>query len=168
MKTSRWVAAVVIGLAVLVITCQSTFRITKAPVSMSLPEMGNEDFAVARILNATDRNRTYGADGSNAFGNRSAILSFCYWDIQPEHSMGELKSNSIWRLEFREDPSKHVALMGTFIRLKDDFYGDLADRASASAKISAFVFIQGFNVAFVASMPKRVGTGSSNCEPKHA
>jgi esterase/lipase superfamily enzyme len=62
--------------------------------------------------------------------------------------MGELESPSIWRLEFREDPEKHVVILNTVVRSKDEFFGDLKDRIRASKKSSAFLFVHGYNVTF--------------------
>jgi esterase/lipase superfamily enzyme len=62
--------------------------------------------------------------------------------------MGELESPSIWRLEFREDPSKHVVLLSTSVSSKDKYFADLAARVRASPKSSAFLFIHGYNVRF--------------------
>lgn len=153
MKTSRWVAipAVVVGLAVLIVASLFTLRMAASPPTMSPePPVDGKNFAVVRALYATDRNRTPGAKPAEAFGNGRATLSFGYCDVSipRDHRMGELESPSIWRLEFREDPAKHVALLSTVIRSKDEFFGDLVARVRASARRSAFVFVHGYNVTF--------------------
>jgi esterase/lipase superfamily enzyme len=62
--------------------------------------------------------------------------------------MGELEAPSIWRLEFREDPAKHVVLLSAIAQPKDKFFTDLAARVRASARASAFLFVHGYNVTF--------------------
>lgn len=110
----------------------------------------DKNFAVVRVLYATDRNRTASAQPAKAFGKGRAAVSFGYCDVSipRDHRMGELESPSIWRLEFREDPAKHVVILNTVVRSKDEFFADLKDRIRASKKSSAFVFIHGYNVTF--------------------
>lgn len=84
----------------------------------------------------------FGGDRSNfTYGT-------CDVSIPRDHRMGELESSSIWRLEFREDPTKHVVLLGTTITSKDKFFADVAARVRQSPKNSAFLFVHGYNVTF--------------------
>jgi esterase/lipase superfamily enzyme len=62
--------------------------------------------------------------------------------------MGELESPSIWRLELREDPAKHVVLLNTTISAKEKFFADMAARVRQSPRSNAFLFVHGYNVAF--------------------
>jgi esterase/lipase superfamily enzyme len=62
--------------------------------------------------------------------------------------MGELESPSIWKLEFREDPAKHLVLLSVLVQPKDKYFTDLAARVRASAQASAFLFVHGYNVTF--------------------
>ena len=164
MKTSRWVAiaAVVVGLAVMIIASPWYFYTGAASTSSPKPPepstsspkppkpVDGKNFAVVRVLFATDRNRTPGAKPTEAFGKGRATLSFgnCDVSIPRDHRMGELESPSIWRLQFREDPAKQVVLLSTVIKSKDEFFGDLVARVRASARSSAFVFVHGYNVTF--------------------
>lgn len=109
-------------------------------------EGGN--FAVIRVLYATDRD--YKPHAIEKFGNDRGKLSLgcCDVSIPRDHRMGELESPSIWRLEFREDPANHVVLLSTVVRSKNDFFAELAARVRDSARSSAFVFIHGYNVTF--------------------
>jgi esterase/lipase superfamily enzyme len=113
-----------------------------------LPRLGS--FAVVRVLYATDRNRTSEVKPAEMFGNDRGTLRFGYCEVSiPRgHRIGELESPSIWRLEFREDPDKHVVLLNTVIRSKDDFFEDLRARVHDSVKSSAFLFVHGYNVTF--------------------
>lgn len=62
--------------------------------------------------------------------------------------MGELESPSIWRLEFREDPEKHVVLLNVNVTTKDDFFADLSQLIRNSSRQQAFLFVHGYNVTF--------------------
>lgn len=121
-----------------------------APRAPSADGEINKNFAVVRVLYATDRNRTMSPKPAKAFGNSRAAVSFGYCDVSipRDHRMGEVESPSIWRLEFRDDPAKHVVILSTIVRSKDEFFEDLKDRIRASGKSSAFVFIHGYNVTF--------------------
>lgn len=105
---------------------------------------------VVRIFYATDRNRTSEAKPAEMFGNDRGTLSFgyCNVSIPRGHRIGELESPSIWRLEFHEDPDKHVVLLNTVFRSKDEFFEDLRARVRDSVKSSAFLFVHGYNVTF--------------------
>lgn len=111
---------------------------------------GDEDYAVVRVLYATDRNHIADAKPAEAFGGERAALSYGYCDVSipREHRLGELEKPSIWRLEFREDPAKHVVLLSTVVSSEDEFFRDLAARVTMSAGGSAFLFVHGYNVAF--------------------
>jgi esterase/lipase superfamily enzyme len=127
---------------------------SRPTATMSAPSSqapGGKNYAVVRALYATDRNRTNSADPAEAFGSLRSTLSFGYCEVSipRDHRMGELESPSIWRLELRENPAKHVVLLQTVVKSKDEFFGDLAARVRASASnSSAFVFVHGYNVSF--------------------
>lgn len=111
---------------------------------------GDEDYAVVRVLYATDRNHIADAKPAEAFGGERAALSYGYCEVSipREHRLGELEKPSIWRLEFREDPAKHVVLLSTVVASEDEFFRDLAARVAMSAGGNAFLFVHGYNVAF--------------------
>jgi len=62
--------------------------------------------------------------------------------------MGALESPSLLRLEFREDPAKHVVVLNVVVQPKDQFFVGLAMRVRASPERSAFLFVHGYNVTF--------------------
>lgn len=159
MKILRWLALGVavlalVGVVGLYFALQFSSRLGEAPVTSSLPDPDEgKEYAVVRTFYATDRNRTTSAVPAEVFGNRRAALSLGYCDVSipRDHRMGALEAPSIWRLEFREDPAKHVVLLSTVVRSKDEFFVDLASRVKASSRTSAFVFVHGYNVTFEAA-----------------
>ena len=107
-------------------------------------------YATMRVFFATDRNRIAPA-GHPAFGaSRGARLSLgtCEVSIPRDHRMGELESPSILRLEFHEDPERHVVLLRTTVMASARFYDDLAARVRQSGERSSFLFVHGYNVSF--------------------
>ena len=62
--------------------------------------------------------------------------------------MGELEGPSIFRLEFRSDPEKHVSVVSLRMEDRDAFLRRVSDRVRISRRRQALVFIHGFNVSF--------------------
>ena len=75
-------------------------------------------------------------------------LGTCQVSVPKDHQVGALESPSVLRLEFREDPERHVVLQNVECRPAEDFYRELRTCVDRSADKEAFVFIHGFNVGF--------------------
>ena len=109
-------------------------------------------YAVVRTFFATDRNVTGNNEPDKVFGDGrgSSDLNYgsCDVSIPRDHRMGELESPSIWKLEFREDPKKHIVLLETSIKPRETFYSEIAEKVASFPKSSALVFVHGFNVSF--------------------
>lgn len=122
------------------------------PMPKSIPEIPESELAYAtvKVFYATDRNLTANKNPSEMFGANRSQLKYgtCEVSIPRDHRMGELESPSIWRLEFREDASKHVVLLSVANTSKDKFFGDIRARVSKSKKNNAFIFVHGYNVSF--------------------
>ena len=103
-----------------------------------------------RVLFATDRNRTGETQPAAMFGGKRSTLTYgaCEVSIPREHRMGELESPSLLRLEFREDPEKHVVLLAVDVQGRQQFLDELEARARLAKKRSSFVFVHGYNVSF--------------------
>jgi esterase/lipase superfamily enzyme len=87
---------------------------------------------------------------SAAYGTERGKLELgtCEVSIPKVHEVGQLESPSVLRLEFREDTSRHVVLLGVQPEPADRFYADLHDCVGRSQHKSAFVFVHGYNVSF--------------------
>src|SRR5262245_37856345 len=127
-----------------------------APVTVqieSVPMRGGQgtakNAAVVRVLFAT--NRALVAGEAARFGADPGVdlsYGFCDVSIPRDHRMGELEAPSIWRLQFREDPEKHVVLVSTKSEAASEFYAQIATRVAESASRQALVFVHGFNQTF--------------------
>ncbi len=106
--------------------------------------------SVVRVFYATDREVNAGASVHERFGSERATLSYgvCLVSIPPGHKPGELETPSLLRLEFNEDPAKHVVLFKATPQPKDAFFSELSARVRRSPVQQAFVFIHGYNVTF--------------------
>ncbi len=87
--------------------------------------------------------------GVNYGGQRGSLeLGVCEVSIPPDHQVGELEAPTIFRLEIREDPTRHVVLLGAYPHNSEAFYDQLRDRVASSPRKNAFVFVHGFNTGF--------------------
>jgi hypothetical protein len=74
----------------------------------------------------------------------------CQVSIPWDHTIGKLESPVFLKLEYVEDPTKHVVLRGVTEQSSDAFYRNLRQtiqRAGKQVK-QALVFVHGFNVSF--------------------
>jgi esterase/lipase superfamily enzyme len=105
-----------------------------------------------------DRRR--GGDTPNEFysdqrrpeGGKSALeLGHCDVSIPYKHAPGEIERPSVWRLEFRELPAKHVMLLDVQPLARSQWQKDVRESVNASADRAAMVFVHGFNVDFASA-----------------
>ena len=75
-------------------------------------------------------------------------LGECRVSIPKYHEAGTIERPSILRLDFREDPRKHVVLQDVRQEPPDEFYASLKASVQASQQKAAFVFVHGYNVTF--------------------
>lgn len=118
-----------------------------APAAPTSPE---ENYAVVRTFFATDRKEAGNTAKGIAFGNKRGGVSYgsCDVSIPRGHKAGEMESPSWLRLEFREDPEKHIVMLRAERFGKDRFYEYIYEKVKASGKSNAFIFIHGYNVTF--------------------
>lgn len=104
-----------------------------------------------RVYFATDRNAT-GKDAPNKrFGGERGELRFgvCEVSIPRRHKPGNIESRSVWRLQFRENPDRHVVLKSVQPRTPDAFLSELArSMQMPEGRGDALIFIHGYTVTF--------------------
>jgi len=108
------------------------------------------EYAVVRVFFGTDRTLTASAKPDEMFGAGRAEVRYgaCEVSIPRDHRMGELEAPSILKLEFRENPAKHVVLLTAVTQPRDAFFTGVAARVGESDSKSAFLFVHGYNVTF--------------------
>ena len=118
----------------------------------------DKGFTRVRIFYATDRLRS--GDTPNEFYSdqrrpEDADVAFelgqCEVGIPYKHAPGEIERPSVWKLEFREDPAKHVVLLSVQSLARTAWQKDVRDNVSASPDRAALVFVHGFNVDFASA-----------------
>jgi esterase/lipase superfamily enzyme len=101
------------------------------------------------VLYATDRKLAPGT--ALSFGaDRGTGLTFGEAEvaIPDDHRMGELERPSIWRLEFREDPEKHVVTTAITTHTEAQFLQRAREILARSGTKQVLLFVHGFNVGF--------------------
>ena len=119
----------------------------------TMQDGGSENYAVVKVFYATDRQPTGNSAAGNFYGGDRQLdetLHFGTLDVSipRDHRMGHIERPSIWKLEFRQDPDKHVVLLSVLPKSEQEFYTDLANKVQSSASKDAFVFIHGFDNTF--------------------
>ena len=116
-------------------------------------ELGVEaaaNYATVRVFYATDRQSTNAADVSKRFGGDRGSLQYgtAMVSIPRNHQMGALEAPSIWKLEFRADPEKHVVLLNLVAMGPAAFFEGIEGKVKQSPRKSALLFVHGYNVTF--------------------
>ncbi len=83
-----------------------------------------------------------------SFGPESLDYGTCEVTIPPSHQTGRLDSPSVLRLEFTEDPQKHVVLHRVIKTDQDAFYDQMLQVMDQRPSRQGLVFIHGYNVSF--------------------
>jgi len=118
----------------------------------------DKGFSRVRVFYATDRQR--GGDTPNEFYtdqrrlDESALaldLGYCEVSVPYRHAPGEVERPSIWKLEFRENPAKHVVLLNVQPVEQNQWQADVRDSVNESEDKAALVFVHGFNVDFASA-----------------
>jgi esterase/lipase superfamily enzyme len=107
-------------------------------------------FTIVKVFYATDRKPTGASDPNEKYGGDrgTLVLGEAEVSIPRDHRLGELESPSIWRLEFSEDPEKHVVLKAVSEATPETFYKGIREKVAAAPDKSAFIFVHGYNVLF--------------------
>lgn len=123
-----------------------------APTRSSSPNPNvtrDQAFAQVTVMFGTDRGRT--PRGAGFGGGRGTGISYgeLAISIPQTHRTGEIEAPSLWKLEFREDPRKHMVILDRTPLTRAAFLNRVKARAQApGASGSSFVFVHGYNVAF--------------------
>jgi len=167
MRKSVWIVLIVASVAViggilLIRMIGSSLQDTFEEVSRTLEEVpkqgkdskdkvaGPKPFEIVQVFFATDRQRTTSEKPGQVYGVGRSDLTYgiCEVSIPRDHRLGKLESPSIWKLEFREDPEKHVVLLKVEAKNHDAYFEEISERVRSSTSKSAFLFVHGYNVTF--------------------
>jgi len=129
-----------------------------APAGMESAEVGSaeqastapEKYTVVKVFYGTDRERHATDDPNALYGGGRGALEYgtARVSIPREHKLGELESPKWYRLEFTENPEKHIVLLGAVPGSAAEVLGQLRAAVARADAPEVLVFIHGFNVSF--------------------
>ena len=110
-------------------------------------------YQVVQVFFATDRALGEHSPELQTFtGERSKTenltLGVAEISIPRDHRMGELEAPSLLRLEFRQDPNKHVVLLKAKPLNSEEFHLALRNKLKGDKKKQILVFVHGYNTTF--------------------
>jgi esterase/lipase superfamily enzyme len=108
------------------------------------------NYAQVQVFYATDRKASGSNSPSKFYGSEHSDVTYgkCMVSIPNDHQSGELESSSILKLEFRENPKKHVVLLNVTKQDEKSYFTEIAKRVRHSKQKSAFIFIHGYSETF--------------------
>ena len=140
-------------LKLLVLALLTTIGISCKKDKLNQGRIAQENYGVVKVFYATDRQpvslnaslKFYGGERSE---NEQLAMGVCEISIPRLHQTAKLERPSILKLEFSEDPNKHIVLLGAVQQSYENFYGEMHSSISSSLSKEAFVFIHGYKVSF--------------------
>ncbi|MGE0761525.1 MAG: alpha/beta hydrolase, partial [Pirellulaceae bacterium] len=115
----------------LVATLSLAYTAAYQPVPTLVPSMASERYGPQ-----------YGTERSNELA-----VGTCEVSIPATHQYGELEAPSVFKLEFRQDPNRHILVQSVRATSRDAFYAELkSDLAQRGSRV--LVFVHGYNVSF--------------------
>lgn len=107
-------------------------------------------YTVVPVFYGTDRASTGGGAVQLDYGCERGELAFGIAEVSvpDDHRMGKVERRSIWKLEFREDPIKHVVVLEVEPLSLTDFTARARDLL-ARGKNEILLFVHGYNVGFI-------------------
>lgn len=108
------------------------------------------NYVAVRVFYATNRARTPSAEPSEVFGAARGRLVYgtALVTIPRRHKYGHVEARTLFRLEFRDHPEKHVVILKVADETHENFYASVANATRYASKKDLFVFVHGYNVAF--------------------
>lgn len=152
---SGWLVATAVCAAITLVVALIAIRLARRRTATVLGAVGALATVVLAALWLETRPQVPGgqAGPQRVYGNQRGTLEMgtCQVSVPRRHEVGQVERPSIFRLEFQEDPTRHIVLADVVHQADDEFYARLQDRIGQSPKREAFVFVHGFNVTFEAA-----------------
>lgn len=110
-----------------------------------------KEYKVVEVFYATDRKRTGDPEPASVYGAETGDLQLGRLEVSipKRHQCGNLESPSYLRLEFHEDPEKHIVLLRVSEPISEEAWtGGIDDRLAGSRAKAVLLFIHGFDDTF--------------------
>lgn len=107
-------------------------------------------YTVVPVFYGTDRAREERGTNSGSYGPERGELSYGMAEVSipDDHRMGAIERPRWWKLQFRDDPQKHVVLHSIQELALSDFESFAVDRLESCTKKEVLLFVHGYNVGF--------------------
>lgn len=119
------------------------------PTPRPLPSKG-PNYAIIKVFYATDRQESSRQRQIALYGGGRGAISYgsCLVSMPRNHRLGVLEEPSIFRLEFREDPARHILVLSVRKKQQADFLQDLKADIRQVRRRQVLIFVHGYNVSF--------------------
>lgn len=110
-----------------------------------------ENFTRVAMVFGTDRTIDAATNAlAKKFGNGKGRLVYGIAEVSVPrtHALGEIERPRWYKLEFREDPQKHMVLLRADVDDAKAIFRSANELIDQDAKKRAFVFVHGYNVSF--------------------
>lgn len=107
-------------------------------------------YTVVPVFYGTDRAISGSRDTPISYSSGRGDLTFGIADVSipDDHRMGEIERPRIWKLQFREDPNKHIVVLGLESLSPTSFSERARNTLNRSSKKEVLLFVHGYNVSF--------------------
>ena len=86
--------------------------------------------------------------GSKRQPDGSLVYGTCSISIPKAHKTGHIESPEWFRLEFRPNPARHIAILKTTTLAEEAFIERIRATVASSKAKDAFIFVHGYNTTF--------------------
>jgi esterase/lipase superfamily enzyme len=126
---------------------------TPKPIGAAPKEEESQNYHTVDVYYGTNRKPTPGEGNNDQYGkerNREGPVEYgrTTISIPLHHKIGVVERPKWYKLEFSEDPKKHVTIVELKKLGSDSFFSEVSDKAGERPKNEALLFIHGFNVPF--------------------
>lgn len=115
-----------------------------------LSKAEEEGFHRVQVYYGTNRNQTGLLEANDHYGKTRGAMTYgvCEVAIPLTHETGALEAPKWWKMEFSENPTKHVVLQKVMPLSWRGVAAQMNETLAQSSGRNAFVFVHGYNVSF--------------------
>lgn len=119
----------------------------------------SKEYHTVEVFYGTNRKPTGFREPNEFYGverHREGPMQYgrIHVSIPLHHTVGVVERPKWYKLEFSEDPKKHVVLLDLEPLGKDGFFDAVGEKSSQAPKNEALLFIHGFNVSFPSAIQR--------------
>ncbi len=122
-------------------------------------EKESKEYHTVEVFYGTNRKPTGLPQPNDFYGrerHREGPMQYGEIDVSIplHHTVGVVERPKWYKLEFSEDPEKHVVLLKLRTMEREGFFSAVGEKAESSPKNQALLFIHGFNVSFPSAIQR--------------